>query len=381
MAIKKDDNSTFRPWAKLTPAELDQRAVEVADKLEQLRDTISPDTYNDMRKLLDQAEIESDFDIRGSNIFIVAVLIAATEVKDIAAQERDTGAAVELLKSIRPTTAVINNSKVANQLSAIAKAGCANVSVDKGAKGKQKVLVEFNTDAATIDGKPLNIISPYDQTVFNAVCTLLEAGNDVFTLDMVYRAMNGLTNSERITAEYGTLNPIRDSIDASARRRITITQTINGKEYIYKSQLLPIKELTVRKPQSGEALTAYKLLDSPALYTYSKSIKQIIGVPITLLDTKTIKKNSAKLTVVREYLIKRIFTMQNQKANANSRKIKYSTLFSETGINEAELSQTERNRERKYIGQILEDFKLKGFISDYSEYKAGRSFEGVEIDF
>lgn len=378
MANKKDNLHTFRPKL-LTAEEIEKFEAEAAAELEKLKATIAPEVYSEASALIEQAIKEPDFETRKNKIGLALLLLFGIHNAAEAGESAEN--TPELLKSIRPQTAVINNSKVANQLSAIAKAGTANVSVDKGAKGKQKVLVEFNTDAATIDGKPLNIISPYDQTVFNAVCTLLEAGNDVFTLDMVYRAMNGLTNSERVNSDFGTLDQIRDSIDASARRRITITQTINGNEYVYKSQLLPIKELTVRKPQSGEAVTAYKLLDSPALYTYSKSIKQIIGVPITLLDTKTIKKNSAKLTVVREYLIKRIFTMQSQKANANSRKIKYTTLFSETGINEAELSQTERNRERKYIGQILEDFKLKGFISDYSEYKAGRSFEGVEIDF
>lgn len=378
MANKDGSANTIRP-EPITPATMDARAAEAVEELAKFKGKISPGLYRDIAYLLEDAEAETEFEARASKIYIA--LTALYNLRTVFLSGESTENAQDLLKSIRPQKAIINNSKVANQLSAIAQAGIANVSVDKGAKGKQKVLVEFNTDAATIDGKPLNIISPYEQTVFNAICTLLEAGNDVFSLDMVYRAMNGLTNSERVNADFGTLDPIRDSIDASAKRRITITTTTGGKEYIYKSQLLPIKELTVRKPQTGETVTAYKLLDEPALYTYSKSIKQIISVPIGLLDTKTIKKNSAKLTVVREYLIKRISSMKNSKASANSRKIKYSKLFSETGIDENAMAQAERNRERKYIALILEDFKAKGFISEFSEYKAGRSFDGVEIKF
>lgn len=376
--MRKEDKKPFSPQP-ITPDDIERREAEAVAELEKLKDRISPEAFNEVKALLDQAAAIKDFGERGAKIYIA--LIALQSMRIALERGAKIDSPVELLKSIKPKTAIINNSKVANQLGIIAQAGAASVSIDKGAKGKQKVLVEFNTDAATIDGKPLNQISAYDQTVFNAVCTLLEAGNDAFTLDMVYRAMNGLTNSERVNADFGTLDQIRNSIDASARRRITITSTTDGKEYIYKSQLLPIKELTVKKAQTGEYITAYRLLDNPALYAYSKAIKQVISVPINLLDTKTIKKNSAKITVVREYLIKRIFTMKSQKANANSKKIKYSTLFSETGINEAELSQTERNRERKYIAQLLEDFKQKGFIAGYSEYKAGRSFEGVEIDF
>ena len=376
--MEKEKDNAYRP-KPITPEEIDQRAEEAAAELDKLKDLITPEAFKEVKALLDQAEAITDYSERGTKIYIA--LVALQSMRIATERGQTTENALDLLKSIKPKTAIINNSKVANQLSAIALAGRANVSVDRGAKGKQKVMVEFNTDAATIDGQPLSQISAYDQTVFNAVCTLLEAGNEVFSLDMVYRAMNGLTNSERIVADRGTLDPIRDSIDASAKRRITITTTTGGKEYIYKSQLLPIKELTVRKAQTGEAITAYKLLDEPALYTYSKAIKQIISFPIELLDTKTIKKNSAKITVVREYLIKRIFTMKSQKASANSRKIKYSTLFGETGIDEAALAQAERNRERKYIAQLLEDFKQKGFIAGYSEYKAGRSFEGVEIDF
>lgn len=298
----------------------------------------------------------------------------------------------ETLTSIKPALAVINNSLADNKLQAIeqaskkSKAG-ANISVDRGGKGATKAVafLDYENENTSITGKPL---TAFDKTVHNAICTLYEAGNSLFTLEMVYRAMNGLTNSERITEERGTLEPIRESIEAGRRKmfRLDATEQINKyypkiKALTYEGYFLPVDKVTAVLHNGEEPIECYKFLKVPPLYEYSRNIKQVISVDMNLLDSKKKLKNSRSVAVIREYLIKRISSMKNGKAGINNRNIKYSTLFDETGIDETTLDATQKKRKREQIKKILEHFITVNFITGYEEYKKGRTFDGITITF
>lgn len=299
--------------------------------------------------------------------------------------------AENIIKSVKPNKAIINNSLAENKLIDIEKASDngtdVTVRVDKGANGAIKVVASLNYESNQIEliGKPL---TPFDKTVHNAICTLYEAGNKNFTLEMVYRAIHGLTNSERITEIRGTLNPIRESIETGIYKKLKINAEEQIKKHypsvkkvIYESYFLPLEKITAIMHNGEEPIECYKFLKAPPLYEYSKNIKQVISVPIGLLDSRKTIKNSPDVAVIREYLIKRISTLKNDKTTLKNCNIKYSTIFSETGINEANLQQTQRNRKREQIKKILEHFIKQGFIKEYSEYKKGRIFEGVTIYF
>lgn len=298
----------------------------------------------------------------------------------------------ETINSIKPALAVINNSLADNKLQAIeqaskkSKAG-ANISVDKGGKGATKAVafLDYENENTSITGKPL---TAFDKTVHNAICTLYEAGNSLFTLEMVYRAMNGLTNSERITEERGTLEPIRESIEAGRRKMFRLNATDQISKYypkiktlIYEGYFLPVDKVTAVLHNGEEPIECYKFLRVPPLYEYSRNIKQVISVDMNLLDSKKKLKNSRSVAVIREYLIKRISSMKNGKAGINNRNIKYSTLFDETGIDETILDATQKKRKREQIKKILDHFITVNFITGYDEYKKGRTFDGITINF
>lgn len=304
-------------------------------------------------------------------------------------KEAEKGGNNGLMQSIKPTLAIINNSLVDNKLMEIEQASkcgkSAAVKVDKGGKGKIKVIasLSYNDKNIQITGKPL---TPLDKTVHNAICSLYEAGNSVFTPDMVYRTMNGLIENERIVEERGTLYPIIDSIETGRFRifRVNAEEQIKQyypavKQFTYENYFLPLEKTTIIL-KNGETKEAYRFLSAPPLYEYSKNIKQVISVPIKLLDSRKTLKNSPTIAVMREYLIKRISSMRSEKtAGANSHNIKYSTIFENTGIDENKLSKTQRMRKREQIRKILDYFVTEDFIAGYAEYKKGRTCEGIQI--
>lgn len=228
-------------------------------------------------------------------------LESTEEIKEKKLKEAGKGNNNSFIQSIKPTLAIINNSLVDNKLKDIAKAGksgqSATVRVDRGGKGKIKVIafLSYEDKNIQITGRQL---TPLDKTVHNAICSLYEAGNLVFTPNMVYRAMNGLTESERIVEERGTIEPIIESIEAGRFRRFSVNAEEQIKKYYptvkkftYESYFLPLDKVTVTL-SNGETREAYRFLSAPPLYEYSKNIKQVISVPIKLLDSRKTVKNS-----------------------------------------------------------------------------------------
>lgn len=297
----------------------------------------------------------------------------------------DAGYAI--LSSIRPKTAIINNSLIANKLQEIEQVTQSNdvlaeVSVDKGGKGKVTVAAFLRFDDANIEisGKQL---TTYDKTVFNAICTLYEAGNACFTLSMVYRAMNGLTNTENIDKNRGTLEPIRASIERGILKRIKINATEQIKHFYpaiqkfdYENYFLPLEKIIVRNNDRIEE--CYKFLVVPPLYEYSKNIKQVISVDIRLLDSRKAVKNSPEVAIIREYLIQRIEIEKNK--NTDIFCIKYDTLFQKAGVDITNLDKTHKKRKRDNVKKLLQNHFLKlEYIKGFTEYKEGRNFEGIEI--
>ena len=285
-----------------------------------------------------------------------------------------------------PEKTAISNSLVANKLIAIEEASrtgkAASVSPDKGGKGAFKVVTSLRYDDknVSITGRPL---TAFDKTVHNAIASIYAAGNPYFTLQMAYRAMNGL-EVEQISPE--TLAPIRQSIEAGITRRLKIdaTEQVDAyykkrvKKAVYENYFLPLKKITVTM-NNGEELEGYAFLDVPPLYEYSRSLNQVISVDIGLLATGKQLRNTPEVATIREYLIRRIEGMKNQRSSLNNYNIKYATILAEVGIDSASLSRTQLNRKRDTVKKILDHFKSKGFIVDYKDYYSGRSIEGVEI--
>lgn len=324
-------------------------------------------------------EIKSDSDSKAQAIYISKLYL----IEKPAAKTQDIRH-IPQPQSIRPNTAIINNSKMAKALKTIeadtAEYGGSKICIDR--KKQVNIKVSLNYDDVILSGRPL---TAFDKVVYNTICSLYEAGNEYFNLAMVYRAMNGQTDSEYVTKE--ALKPIEESIELSKLRIFKYDATEQAKAWngnikaaTYEGYFLPVEKLTVQFRNSTNPESCYRFLKAPPLFNYSKGIKQIISHDIKLLDTsKTVGRYTPELAVIKEYLIQRISDMKSNKNTVTNTNIKYSSLYADCDIDETTLTQTEKNRKRERIKKLLEHLKLNGYIKDYSEYKKGRSFEGITI--
>jgi len=296
---------------------------------------------------------------------------------------------IELLKSIIPKNFYITNNKLSNEMTK-----------DFLDKGEQELIVIRSTpkkgdiityNTLTYDDKNISIMvgkrefTTYDRAIHNAVCSLYVTGNDVVTPAMVYRTMNGMTETEHIDPT--TLKSVTNSIDKSRVILLKVDFTkeakarnINVEKTTIESYLLNADKIEVKV--GGSIIEGYKINKMPVLYQYAQHTKQILSISTKLLDTKDVTRNTQEIIQIREYLVRRIEGMINIRTTKNSytmsNKILYDTIFEKAGI--IINHRTERDRYRKYIKQILNLWKDRdGYIRDFSEYKEKNSIKGIEI--
>lgn len=297
---------------------------------------------------------------------------------------------LELLDTIMPQTFYIPNSKVANSLTnpkVTFDIGDFDVEVNK--KQGVSVQVTLNFDDKNIqiiesDGKRL---TPFDRSVLNSVCSRFEAGNLTFTPDQIYRTMNGLTDREFVSDE--SKARIVESIDKMRFLEIKIDYTDEAvkmykqsarqnnemKKYVVSGYLLAAKkaELTT----SNNNVQGYKLLEKPIIYTYSQHNKQIISVPIKLLNTKDYIRTTPEVVVIREYLIRRIEVMKCDSQQSN--RILFEKVFLELGLDSPTKEKAKKIRDS--AEKLLTKFKDDKYIKGFELCKKGRSFHGVDIHY
>jgi len=229
-------------------------------------------------------------------------------------------------------------------------------------------------------------LTAYDREVLNAVCSLIEAGNQQFTTAMVYRAMNGRTDSNEVWPE--SLLKVSKSIDKLRYTNLTIDYTEQAEAWSKKGSKIKnpkrddmlISAERIRANVNGEDVEAFSFNKEPILLTYSKEIGQVLIVPMKLLDTSKKLNTTDEVTVIRAYLIRRVEGMK-AKNRLHSREIRYDTLIEESGLQLSGQAHPARKRQkiREAVSKILEHFKEQSAIKEYAEYKTGRTFEGVRI--
>ncbi|MBR5871599.1 MAG: hypothetical protein IKZ09_11250 [Clostridia bacterium] len=288
---------------------------------------------------------------------------------------------VQELRSIIPKDIFITNSRVANELRHMSPNEEHTLTV--GRKGSQ--LVEITT---TINFNDKNIqfsgnasITPYDKIVHDAVCSLYSAGNDTFTPEMVYRAMNGMIESEFVSPKsirmiVDSLEKLRItdiSIDYTEQVRMTNPSDAFDAARVSGSMLM-MQKVTVST--GGVTKWAYRLAASPIVYEYSKLIKQIIPIRLDLLNTKETTRSTDTVIIIRQYILQRVELMKNKKNNMNSRIISYDSIY--------ELLNTPDDRKlratiRSQTERLLDNYIGKEYIAGYEVVRRGRAITGVLI--
>lgn len=208
------------------------------------------------------------------------------------------------------------------------------------------------------------------KAVLNAVNSIIEAGNDKFTLSSLYEQIYQKTPKQPYQLETleKTLNVLRQTI-------ITIDYTqhmkMNGSQldkFTVESNALSLDKATV--VINGTERTVYKLNRLPPTYQYAKDCKQIITIENKYLETRSISLTKQAF-MIKQYLIERIAESKGSKNMKNT--ILYENIYSvyseASNMDMSELSKEKKKNARELTKKILHDFTINEFITGYKENK------------
>ena len=287
---------------------------------------------------------------------------------------------IETLRSIIPDKFYMTNNKLSNEITKNF-VDEDNIQLVVMKTPKHGEIITYNS--LTYKGEHINItgkheFTAYDRAIHNAVCSLYVAGNETITPTMVYRAVNGMSDSEKASPQ--AIEAISNSIDKSRYMELKVDFTkeaearnINIEKAVIEDYLLNATKVKIKT--CGNIVEGYKINKMPMLYQYAQYTKQILAVPSKLLDTKKATRNTEEIIPIKEYLVRRIEVMKHDKTMSN--KILYDTIFDEAGISHP--TKEKSFKLRADIKAILELWKNQKYIKNFEEYRQGKFIKGIEI--
>lgn len=314
-------------------------------------------------------------------------------------------AKLPLVQGVRPTAHTMPNNALMNTLQQkpAINAGAFDMVVSN-AKGRRKEITAYTmisfdpgeTSITITDAK----LSEYERQVSDAVVSLwIEATKEklppVFTPDMIFRAMPG--GSDKPSAQQK--GAITKAIEKFRRLHITVDATEEMRKrgiipanatYRIDNFYLSATHAEYRVKNGGQSVNAYRLDVEPIILTYCRLTNQLLTVPAKYIAIEKVKKGKASgelatMTADRQamtgYLLRRIAVMKHDKRNkvqTQSNVILFETLFAETGTKTDNRKQTMNNR--NFCFEVLDYWRVSGFIKGYKKQEKGRSITGIIID-
>lgn len=288
------------------------------------------------------------------------------------------------IQSIRPKNYIMQIDAITNHLPVLKD----QKDIKVGSRGNQPIKTAVTLDLPEhmkIEGGA--ILSTYDKSILNGVTSLLESGNAVFSIPMLYHAMTGKQNptvdeslSEEICGKLEKMRRMMISIDLTEESRARYITDENGdpldiENLTIEGYLLPLNKIT--GVINGKKTELFQLIQTPPLYSYSKLRRQLASVPIQLLNAPL--NNNSTTIPLKTYLLQRIELMKNKKNNIHSHTILFDSIYEELGDQDA--GKTRKMRIRTYTTTILDYLQQNGYISGYEIFKKGHAIAGVHIQF
>ena len=206
--------------------------------------------------------------------------------------------------------------------------------------------------------------------VLNAVNSIIEAGNDKFTLSSLYEQVYQKTPKrsyqlEELKKTVDDLRGILITIDYTQHMEMNGVSS-DGKDFMIRRQnALSLDEVTVSI--NGMKTTVYKLLQEPPTYTYPKACKQIVTIPKKYLETKSVS-NTEQARKIKRYVVERINAYNGGKISSTIKYDEIYSLYSEaSGIDISEMTKEKKKNARDITKKILNDFKNNEFITGFKE--------------
>lgn len=339
---------------------------------------------------------------------------AALEAFISAENPTDAQEIIEHLTSVLPEKYVVPNNKLANTMTrGIIDIG--RITLEESSRGAKK-LVE-TTCILTYEGDNVHLsgrqpFTEYDRNVYNAVSSLYVYGDQshVVTPAMVYRAMTGLTDSEKPTA--GQLAAVTRSLDKMRfiRARIDCTEELKARRITLNSKQINGGEIdtylltadAIKVQAGGQTVRAYRIIKTPILYEYAAAVKQVLTLPASVLDVKEISEvtvdGAKKLTIgarlpntesrilIKGYLIRRIEGMKGKNGLNNPVIALYDYqrdgethqgLYSIAGKPDAK--DLEAKRIRTDVEKMLAYWAATGYIKSFEAQTQRRKITGYII--
>ena len=377
-------------------------------------------TQADKEKLIEQykrfeAFIVKYFDgVERANAARDGEWTAALEAFIAAENPADAQEIIEHLTSVLPEKYVVPNNKLANTMTrGIIDIG--RITLEESRRGAKK-LVE-TTCILTYEGDNVHLsgrqpFTEYDRNVYNAVSSLYVYGDQshVVTPAMVYRAMTGLTDSEKPTA--GQLAAVTRSLDKMRfiRARIDCTEELKMRRITLNSKQINGGEIdtylltadAIKVQAGGQTVRAYRIIKTPILYEYAAAVKQVLTLPASVLDVKEISEvtvdGAKKLTIgarlpntesrilIKGYLIRRIEGMKGKNGLSNPVISLYDYerdgethqgLYSIAG--KADAKDLEAKRIRTDVEKMLAYWQATGYIKAFEAQTQRRKITGYKI--
>lgn len=339
---------------------------------------------------------------------------AALEAFIAAENPADAQEIIEHLTSVLPEKYVVPNNKLANTMTrGIIDIG--RITLEESRRGAKK-LVE-TTCILTYEGDNVHLsgrqpFTEYDRNVYNAVSSLYVYGDQshVVTPAMVYRAMTGLTDSEKPTA--GQLAAVTRSLDKMRfiRARIDCTEELKMRRITLNSKQINGGEIdtylltadAIKVQAGGQTVRAYRIINTPILYEYAAAVKQVLTLPASVLDVKEISEvtvdGAKKLTIgarlpntesrilIKGYLIRRIEGMKGKNGLSNPVISLYDYqrdgethqgLYSIAGKPDADRKEMQRIRED--AEKMLAYWAATGYIKAFEAQTERKKITGYKI--
>lgn len=226
-------------------------------------------------------------------------------------------------------------------------------------------------------------IEPFDNAVFNSVCTLQDSGNNRFTGHDIYRQMTGNPNAvataeklKMIDISWKKLTSVSIKIDTG-----NMGDAYNFVRWIRNRRIIEgVDDTIIIKNQHGLfSTTIYMINEEPILKTYAAYMGQIRRYPAKLLNTPVNK--TPELIILQTALLEHIQAIPDI-----SRHILYDTLFSKINL-AAKNPAAERKKKAKlrgYIHKILDYWKECGLnnknFGGWHEEKKNNAVYCIVID-
>ena len=337
-----------------------------------------------------------------------------------------------LVQNIRPTAHTMPNNALMNTLQQkqAINAGAFDMVVSNATKTRKEItaytMISYDDPDETGISLAATSLSEYERQVSNAIVSLwIEAVDNnlptIFTADMIFRAMPGggdKASPQQKGAITKTIEKFRrlhiyvDATEEFRKRHLIPDDT----KYIFDEYYLNVRRHTAIQVKNGGAIVqGYEILTQPVMLTYSKMTKQLLTVSAKHLAIEKVKDGKASkellpMTANRQamtgYMLRRIAVMRHDEEAAKeayrryekrrksepelkekpleafrdkSRVILFDSLFKEAGAATTDRKQAMLNR--NFCFEVLDFWRVTGFIKDYAKQGKRRSITGVEIMF